>query len=83
MLVRGRVQGVFFRATCAREARRRGLGGFVRNLPDGAVEAAFEGPPAQVDEMVAWCREGPRHARVDSVEERTEDPLGEVEFRVV
>ena len=60
----GRVQGVFYRASCARLARGLGLAGYVRNLPDGGVEAAFEGADAAVDEMVAWSREGPDLANV-------------------
>lgn len=82
VLVSGRVQGVFFRATCAAEARRRGLGGWVRNLPDGRVEAVFEGPEEAVDAMVAWCRRGPELARVDEVEVRPEPLAGERGFRV-
>jgi acylphosphatase len=74
--VSGRVQGVFFRVSCAREARSRGVHGSVRNLPDGRVEAVFEGPPAQVEAMVAWCREGPGDARVDDVEACSETPEG-------
>jgi acylphosphatase len=80
--VSGRVQGVFFRATCASEARRRGLAGSVRNLADGRVEAVFEGPAAEVGEMVAWCRAGPGHARVDGVETEHLEPLGETGFHV-
>lgn len=82
VLVSGRVQGVFYRATCAKLARQRGLGGFVRNLPDGRVEGAFEGPPTDVDAMVAWCRDGTDWAQVDAVETRDETPQGEREFRV-
>lgn len=82
MIVSGRVQGVFYRATCARLARDRGLAGSVRNLPDGGVEAVFEGPPDAVGEMVAWCREGPDLARVDALEVRDEPPRGETGFRV-
>jgi acylphosphatase len=82
VLVSGRVQGVFYRATCAGEARDAGLGGFVRNAPDGRVEAAFEGPDAAVDRLVAWCRRGPEYARVDAVEVVREEPRGDVEFRV-
>ena len=67
VVIDGRVQGVFFRASCAREARRLGLSGWVRNRADGAVEAEFEGPPDRVDAMVAWCRQGPPSARVDDV----------------
>lgn len=76
MLVSGRVQGVFFRATCARRARTLGLGGSVRNMPDGRVEAVFEGPSEDVEAMVAWCRTGPEHARVDEVEVYEEPVTG-------
>jgi acylphosphatase len=78
----GLVQGVFYRATCASLARERGLGGYVRNLPDGAVEAAFEGRDEAVDEMVAWCREGTELARVDELEIVSEEPAGDTAFRV-
>ena len=83
VIVEGRVQGVFFRATCADRARVAGLGGSVRNLPDGRVEAVFEGPPAAVDALVAWCREGPPHAAVDAVEVTEETPSGADGFAVV
>jgi acylphosphatase len=82
VVVSGRVQGVFFRASCADEARRRGLGGWVRNLPDGRVEAAFEGEEPQVAAMVEWCRRGPPGARVDAVETRAEEPNGSTSFGV-
>jgi len=68
VLISGHVQGVFFRATCAARARSLGLGGSVRNLPDGRVEAVFEGPSEDVEAMVAWCRTGPEYARVDELE---------------
>jgi acylphosphatase len=80
--VAGRVQGVFFRATCAHLARQAGLGGYVRNLPDGRVEAAFEGPDEAVERLVRWCRTGPDHARVDEVEVVAEAPVGDTAFRV-
>lgn len=80
--IAGRVQGVFFRASCAEVARRRDLSGWVRNLPDGRVEAVFEGPDPDVDALVAWCRIGPPHASVETVE-TVEEPLsGEDGFRV-
>lgn len=60
----GRVQGVFFRDTCRREALACGVSGWVRNLPDGSVEALFQGEPADVERMVAWARRGPHRARV-------------------
>ena len=78
----GRVQGVFYRATCARIARDAGLAGHVRNLPDGRVEAVFEGPGQDVDRLVEWCRTGPEMARVDELEIVAEQPEGAVEFRV-
>lgn len=80
--VSGRVQGVFYRASCARLARERGLAGSVRNRPDGRVEAVFEGPDGAVDQMVDWCRRGPDHARVDEIEIADERPVGEAGFRV-
>ena len=82
VIVSGRVQGVFYRASCARLARDRGLAGSVRNRPDGRVEAVFEGPDEVVGEMVDWCRRGPDLARVDEVEVADEEPVGESEFRV-
>ncbi len=82
VLVSGDVQGVFFRATCRDEARRRGLSGSVTNRPDGRVEAHFEGDPRAVDEMIEWCRRGPPMARVASVDVNDEDPTGESGFAV-
>ena len=74
--VSGRVQGVFFRATCAARARERGLSGWVRNSPDGRVEAVFEGPEEDVDALVEWCRLGPELAVVQDVEIAVEDLRG-------
>jgi acylphosphatase len=82
VVVSGRVQGVFFRASCSDEARRRGVGGWVRNLPDGRVEAAFEGEEPQVAAMVDWCRHGPPGARVDAVVTQVEEPVGTASFGV-
>jgi len=81
VVVSGRVQGVFFRAECARLARGRGLSGFVRNLADGRVEAAFEGGAEGVDALVAWCRAGPPMAWVEGVEIVEEPPTREHDFR--
>ena len=78
----GAVQGVFFRATCAREAARRDVAGWVHNLPDGSVEAALEGEPDAVEAMTAWCRRGPDGARVDGVEALDEPPEGLQGFRI-
>ena len=82
VVVTGRVQGVFFRATCARLARDAGLSGSVRNRADGAVEAVFEGPDIAVERLVDWCREGPNHAHVDAIEISSEPPSGETGFHV-
>jgi acylphosphatase len=64
----GLVQGVWFRHACRETAREEGLGGWVRNRADGAVEAELEGPAAAVDRLVAWFRTGPPQARVESVD---------------
>jgi acylphosphatase len=77
VVVRGRVQGVFFRASCRRRASDLGLAGWVRNRTDGAVEAVFEGAPEAVAAILAWCREGPPDASVDSLEVTDETPTGE------
>jgi acylphosphatase len=82
VVVSGRVQGVFYRATCVRLARERGLSGWVRNRPDGCVEAVFEGPSDEVGAMVAWCRVGPPSARVDGIESWAEPPAGSDGFNV-
>jgi acylphosphatase len=68
VLVAGRVQAVGFRASCHRRALQAGLAGWVRNLADGRVEAAFEGPAAAVASLVDWCGTGPPLARVTTVE---------------
>ena len=78
VIVEGRVQGVFFRDSTRRRARELGLSGFVRNLPDGGVEAVFEGEPSAVAEAVTWIRRGPPYARVRHVEIRDEEPSGEL-----
>ncbi len=78
----GRVQGVFFRDTARRMAQSRGLGGWVRNMPDGSVEAVFEGDAEAVESMVAWCGQGPRGALVERVEVTEEEPEGLTEFRI-
>jgi acylphosphatase len=82
VVVHGDVQGVFFRKGCAEAARARGLAGFVRNLPDGTVEAAFEGPPDAVQSMIAWCHGGTDWADVESVEVTDEQPKGDTGFSV-
>lgn len=78
--MRGRVQGVFFRATCADEAERLGVSGWVANEPDGTVAGHFEGPAGAVEALVAWCRSGPPRARVDGVDVREAQPTGSTGF---
>jgi acylphosphatase len=82
VVVHGRVQGVFFRDTARRMAQSRGVGGWVRNAPDGSVETLFEGDAEAVDSMVRWCGHGPRGAVVERVEVTEEEPEGLTEFRV-
>jgi acylphosphatase len=82
VFVSGRVQGVWFRESCRAEATALGVGGWVRNLADGRVEAVFEGTEPAVARMVAWCRQGPSRARVDGVEVQVEEPTGEPGFHV-
>lgn len=65
--IQGRVQGVWFRESMRREAERLGVTGWVRNAPDGSVEAVVQGPDAAVDALVAWAHAGPPQARVDRV----------------
>jgi acylphosphatase len=74
VFVSGNVQGVFFRQETRSRARSRGLAGWVKNLPDGRVEAVFEGPEETVEQMVEWCRSGPRWAEVVDVEVTPEEP---------
>ena len=74
--VRGHVQGVFFRETTRRRALAAGVAGWVRNAPDGSVEAVFEGERDAVERLVAFAREGPRGARVDWVDVASEEPEG-------
>jgi acylphosphatase len=81
VIVTGRVQGVGFRYAAVDRARSRGIAGFVRNLADGTVEAAFEGDSDAVDALVAWCARGPTGARVDDVKVELETPTGETSFR--
>lgn len=75
--VSGRVQGVFFRSTTRSEAKKRGVTGWVKNLPDGRVEAVFEGEEDAVKEMVDFCHEGSRAASVSNVEVEWGDYKGE------
>jgi acylphosphatase len=80
VIVEGRVQGVFFRGTAHHLAAGRGVAGWVRNLPDGRVEAVYEGRQDAVDELVTWTRRGPERALVTGVEIHVEAPKGERGF---
>ena len=80
--VQGKVQGVFYRRDAGHEARHLGLAGFVRNEPDGSVYAEAEGPENQLGAFIRWCRKGPPHARVESVETREIPVRGDEEFDV-
>jgi acylphosphatase len=74
VVVRGFVQGVGYRYSTAAAAQVRGVAGWVRNTPDGSVEAVFEGDVDAVDGMVRWCERGPRGAEVTTVEVSEEAP---------
>jgi acylphosphatase len=74
VVVHGRVQGVFFRDTVRRMAQSRGVAGWVRNTPEGAVEAAFEGDTEAVEALIAFAHEGPRGAAVERAEVVEEEP---------
>lgn len=82
LIVRGRVQGVWYRDSCRVEAERLGLAGSARNLADGTVEVVAEGDDHSVDQLVAWCRAGSPGAAVTGVEIADEPPTGEKGFRV-
>jgi acylphosphatase len=82
VIVRGLVQGVFFRDSMRRQAQRHGVSGWVANCADGGVEAVFEGEADAVEMLVAFSRQGPRGAQVDSVEVTEEEPEGLSGFAV-
>jgi acylphosphatase len=77
--IRGRVQGVSFRYYTSRTAEEHGVTGWVRNRPDGSVEAVFEGRESAVRQVVEWCRQGPPSARVDEIDIDWEAAPGEFE----
>ncbi len=83
LFVRGRVQGVYFRATAQREARQHGLSGWVKNRLDGSVEIVAEGEEDDVKDFLSWAHAGPSTARVDDVEVRWRSYTGEyTDFRI-
>ena len=75
--VRGRVQGVYYRASAQAEARRLGVTGWIRNEPDGSVRAIAEGPREQLEALAQWCHHGPDAAQVESVEIEWSEPTDE------
>jgi acylphosphatase len=77
ILVSGRVQGVFFRSNASKQARLRGLKGYVKNVQEGKVEVVFEGDRDRIEDMIDWCRHGPDYAFVEGVEVSWEKPKGE------
>ena len=82
LIVRGRVQGVFFRDSTRRRAAAHGVAGWVSNRPDGAVEAVLEGPADAVERVLEFLGTGPPHAHVDQVDVREEPPEGLTGFSV-
>ncbi|WP_234443774.1 acylphosphatase [Streptomyces sp. NRRL B-24484] len=82
VMVAGVVQGVFFRDSCRQQAVAAGVAGWVRNLPDGRVEAVFEGGPAEVERLVEWCGRGPSRAVVEDRRVSEEPPEGLTGFEV-
>jgi acylphosphatase len=82
VVVHGLVQGVFFRDSCRREAQKAGVSGWVRNRPDGTVEALFEGSTDDVRHMVAWVHRGPPYAHVEHVEVEDEVSGGHIGFAI-
>ncbi|MGH2697955.1 MAG: acylphosphatase [Actinomycetota bacterium] len=81
-VVRGRVQGVFFRDTCRRVAREHHVAGSAANLPDGSVEVILEGEAGDVEAVIEWCRSGSSYADVEAVDVTDEEPEGLEDFRV-
>jgi acylphosphatase len=82
VVVRGLVQGVWFRESTRRQAEAEGVAGWVRNRGDGTVEAVFEGEPHAEARCVSWCRMGPPSAEVSGIDVTEEEPVGERSFRV-
>jgi acylphosphatase len=83
LVVRGRVQGVFYRASAQREARQLGLTGWVKNRQDGSVEIVAEGEEDQVKDFLSWAQQGPTTARVDHVDTKWRSYTGEFsDFRI-
>lgn len=82
LIVRGMVQGVWFRASAEKAAGQHGVSGWVRNCPDGTVEIFAEGTQQGVEAFIHWCRGGPPLARVEAVDVDWVDPVGMTRFEV-
>ncbi len=83
LTIKGRVQGVYFRAATVMQAQKLSVTGWVMNCPDGSVEALAEGGRAEIEELIAWCRRGPSGAQVTQVEVHWEQPQNTfAEFRI-
>ena len=77
VIISGKVQGVFYRASTRDKAVRIGVTGWVKNLPGGNVEAVFQGEKNKVMQMIEWCKKGPAYSKVDDVSVTWEEPSGE------
>ncbi|MCL4234790.1 MAG: acylphosphatase [Deltaproteobacteria bacterium] len=82
LMISGRVQGVWYRASAREAALRIGVAGWVRNLPTGDVEAFVEGERDAVNAFIDWCRQGPPHARVDRVDVTRSEPGRHTAFQI-
>ena len=80
LIISGKVQGVFYRASCQETAQRLGLTGWVRNLPDGSVEVLAQGEKEKIEKLIEWCRKGPDGAKVSGVEMEWQSILGQAPF---
>lgn len=83
VFIAGQVQGVAYRASTGEVAHRLGLSGWVRNLPDGRVEAVFEGEEPSIQEIIRWCHQGPPSARVEKVLVEYETPKNLADFTIL
>jgi len=83
VVIKGHVQGVMFRASCAREALRENVTGYAKNLPGGSVEVLLEGDADAVEKVLAWCHHGPPAARVDAVEIQPVSTSNNIGFTVL
>ena len=83
LLIQGKVQGVFFRASAKEVAEDLGISGWIKNTKEGAVECVADGAEAAIQQFVDWCKQGPSGARVDEVTVSQTDPIKDTGFRIV